>query len=405
MSRNSKIGAAVIAVLVLLFIMAPSSSTSDGSFAHRYKLVFNSVPGLAVGSMVKMAGVDIGKVDDIDFCTQEDRLKFGPDANVVVSISTDYDTKIPEDSSSGVISLSAGSLWLEIAPGISDKYIDGKSIVRLNTLPSSSTDLSALNINTFKRLKAQFADLSKVARDPKTKTMLFDMASNARFYTNEMRLASKGAGDYTKSIANKIRSGEQAVTMQLDRLDKQLLQASDSLNKYSSGLKNKTAGWDQKAKEMNSSIDAMSRLALDESARYKTLSAAVEQKMIKVCDPAVLKRLHKASEKLESYAQIGEDLQMIADDPGTQQSIKDMVHNYREQSQSIRSLIEKIEGKVSGKNKEEDSASSAGKDSGNQPDAAQTAGSPSEANTESADEQLPSAGGNAPSPTPAASGN
>ncbi len=100
MSKESKIGALLVLMIVLLFIFAPSSETRDSRiFANQYRLIFKETPGLEENYDVKMAGVDIGYVKEIDFCTAEDKERFGPDANIAVTVATDFSARIPEDSS------------------------------------------------------------------------------------------------------------------------------------------------------------------------------------------------------------------------------------------------------------------------------------------------------------------
>ena len=47
MSKESKIGALLVLMVVLLFIFAPSSETRDSRiFANQYRLIFKETPGL-----------------------------------------------------------------------------------------------------------------------------------------------------------------------------------------------------------------------------------------------------------------------------------------------------------------------------------------------------------------------
>ena len=102
----------------------------------------------------------------------------------------------------------------------------------------------------------------------------------------------------------------------------------------------------------------MSALAVSETERFKALTDSAEAKMNAKCSPELLERLHKASRKLKSFAQIAEDLHYMTQEPATQQALKDAAHKYRLQSEQIDKLIRKVESFVPG-DAPQDSAASA----------------------------------------------
>ncbi|GEM_PF-2376619 len=360
MSKESKIGALLVLLVVLLFIFAPSSETRDSRiFANQYRLIFKETPGLEENYDVKMAGVDIGYVKNIDFCTEEDKERFGKDANIAVTIATDFSARIPEDSSASVLEVSTSLLWLEITPGISDVFLESGSCVRLRTPLSSSTSYdSALAGSPFKDLNKQTLAVRTLMTAKGFSRKILDLASNLRFYSNELRIASKDAHRQLGQMHSKINEEEKAVSMQLDRLDTQLSQASQHLQKTSASLKGQTAKLVNTASDYELKVRQMSALAVSETERFKALTDSAEAKMNAKCSPELLERLHKASRKLKSFAQIAEDLHFMTQEPTTQQALKDAAHKYRLQSEQIDKLIRKVEGFVPG-DAPQDSAASA----------------------------------------------
>lgn len=361
MSKESKIGALLVLMVVLLFIFAPSSETRDSRiFANQYRLIFKETPGLEENYDVKMAGVDIGYVKEIDFCTAEDKERFGPDANIAVTVATDFSARIPEDSSASVLEVSTSLLWLEITPGISDTFLESGSCVRLRTpLSSAASYDSALAGSPFKDLNKQTLAVRTLMTAKGFSRKILDLASNLRFYSNELRIASKDAHSQLGQMHSKLDEEEKAISMQLDRLDRQLSQAGVNLQNTSAALKDQSAQLSGTVSDYETKLQQMSALAVSETERFKALSASAESKMKAKCSPELVERLHKASRKLKSFAQIAEDLHYMTQEPTTQQALKDAAHKYRLQSEQIDKLVRKVEGFVPGDAPQDSAASAA----------------------------------------------
>ncbi len=361
MSKESKIGALLVLMVVLLFIFAPSSETRDSRiFANQYRLIFKETPGLEENYDVKMAGVDIGYVKEIDFCTAEDKERFGPDANIAVTVATDFSARIPEDSSASVLEASTSLLWLEITPGISDTFLESGSCVRLRTpLSSAASYDSALAGSPFKDLNKQTLAVRTLMTAKGFSRKILDLASNLRFYSNELRIASKDAHSQLGQMHSKLDEEEKAISMQLDRLDRQLSQAGVNLQNTSAALKDQSAQLSGTVSDYETKLQQMSALAVSETERFKALSASAESKMKAKCSPELVERLHKASRKLKSFAQIAEDLHYMTQEPTTQQALKDAAHKYRLQSEQIDKLVRKVESFVPGDAPQDSAASAA----------------------------------------------
>ena len=361
MSKESKIGALLVLMVVLLFIFAPRSETRDSRiFANQYRLIFKETPGLEENYDVKMAGVDIGYVKEIDFCTAEDKERFGPDANIAVTVATDFSARIPEDSSASVLEASTSLLWLEITPGISDTFLESGSCVRLRTpLSSAASYDSALAGSPFKDLNKQTLAVRTLMTAKGFSRKILDLASNLRFYSNELRIASKDAHSQLGQMHSKLDEEEKAISMQLDRLDRQLSQAGVNLQNTSAALKDQSAQLSGTVSDYETKLQQMSALAVSETERFKALSASAESKMKAKCSPELVERLHKASRKLKSFAQIAEDLHYMTQEPTTQQALKDAAHKYRLQSEQIDKLVRKVESFVPGDAPQDSAASAA----------------------------------------------
>ncbi len=344
MSKEAKIGAILIVLLAALFIFAPSSRTRSGVFSNNYRLVFHETPGLEPNASVKIAGVDIGYVKNIDFCTKAEKEQFGDDANVVVSIATDFSAKIPEDSAANVLSESTSLVWLEITPGISKIMLKEDATVRLQSSPSSGLSMSALGQSPLKKINDQIASLKDEMKAKNLTLAIKDMAANSRFYSNELRLVSKDAHGKLEKLSETVDEEEKALHQQLERVNTQLTETGHILTENTKQFKEKSITINNKIQNLDDKLYKLGNLAASESERFKALSASVETKTKKTCNPELIAKLHKASRKLKDYAQIAEDLHYMTQEPSTQQAIKDMVGKYRGQAESIDNLVRKLGG-------------------------------------------------------------
>src|SRR5262245_28219105 len=104
------IGAAVIAVAVLFFGYAYTSTGSGAVSGYEVTAKFSRADGVNVGSDVRMSGIKIGTVS---------RMTLDPTTyNAVLTIALDNSVKLPQDSSVRITSEGLlGNQYLSIEPG------------------------------------------------------------------------------------------------------------------------------------------------------------------------------------------------------------------------------------------------------------------------------------------------
>ena len=133
MSKEARVGIFVVVGLILLtyFTFRISKSGGVGSRGYRLSADFETVAGLDPKSDVKMAGVPVGKVEEIRLVDGRPRLVLRIDEGV----------KVPEDSVVSVQSQGLlGEKYVEVSPGkAGDRPLaDGGRIA--NVAPSPSMD-------------------------------------------------------------------------------------------------------------------------------------------------------------------------------------------------------------------------------------------------------------------------
>lgn len=108
-----KIGIIAVAALALatMLILAVGGG-AGGLFGSTYTLTtrFDNVQGLKSGAVVRLAGVEVGTVEDIQFA--------GSEVEVLLEVSTDMQSRITTESRASIGSLSLlGEPIIEISPG------------------------------------------------------------------------------------------------------------------------------------------------------------------------------------------------------------------------------------------------------------------------------------------------
>ena len=97
-------------------------------------VVFEDSTGLKIGGLVKVSGVNVGKIEDLKLLTDSFEAR--------ATISIDKSINLPDDSSARITSSGLlGSNYIEIVPGISEVVLKERDIIFDTTGSVSFTDL------------------------------------------------------------------------------------------------------------------------------------------------------------------------------------------------------------------------------------------------------------------------
>lgn len=118
----------IIAILCLIFLAIRVSGLTDSSYSNTYKVTadFENIGDLKNRSPVRIAGVSIGKITDIELNSQT--------YQAVVTMEIAGKDKIPLDSTANIYTSGLiGSNYISITPGFSEQYLkNGGVIARTN---------------------------------------------------------------------------------------------------------------------------------------------------------------------------------------------------------------------------------------------------------------------------------
>ena len=184
MSSAAKVGAFMLIVLAILgfFILKIEDIQIGKSRATRkVTAVFDSAAGLDKKSVVRVAGVRAGKVDDI-------RLR--PDGKAEVTLSVDPDVQLHGNSSAHVASLGLlGEKYIELDPGTQSLPLlpaDTKVVLR-GTQPASIDEVTSQVSAIAEDVKAITASMRTVMTGPTGQQRLEEIVENIRQISGQMR--------------------------------------------------------------------------------------------------------------------------------------------------------------------------------------------------------------------------
>lgn len=116
----------LLAVAALLVLAMKVSGLSDLKTSSSYVVTadFDNIGGLKVGAPVSVAGVKVGRVDDIVLNPQTYR------AEVIMDIYSNK-TQIPSDSSASVLTAGIlGAQYIGLTPGFTDTYLKNNASIQ-----------------------------------------------------------------------------------------------------------------------------------------------------------------------------------------------------------------------------------------------------------------------------------
>ena len=132
---------AVVLLVAALFVFTALSSTDNASSSGQYEVIakFDSVIGIDRGSDVRMAGVKIGSVVDVEYDTLNDEAILTMTVREDVELRDDSNARVAMDGLLGgsFVSLNPGGGFDVIATDGTGEIYDTQGSVDLFTLASS----------------------------------------------------------------------------------------------------------------------------------------------------------------------------------------------------------------------------------------------------------------------------
>ena len=128
------IGGVVLITAISFLILGMKSINENQSEGYKISLIFGSSAGLKNGDHVKISGINVGKILNLQLDLENYNAK------VIVNLNDNI--KIPDDSSARITSSSLlGGNFIDIIPGSSETYLNYDDIIYDTKDSVSFTDL------------------------------------------------------------------------------------------------------------------------------------------------------------------------------------------------------------------------------------------------------------------------
>ena len=149
-----KIGIVAVAAIVLTIMIVIAVGGQGGFAWERYELktTFKNVQGLKSGAIVRVAGVDVGKVTSVDFA--------GADVQVTLEVNEEHKTRITDQSRASIGSLSLlGEPIIEISPQSAGTPLDDGDFIQSARTPGQIGEVAENATITLEETTALIKDI------------------------------------------------------------------------------------------------------------------------------------------------------------------------------------------------------------------------------------------------------
>lgn len=149
-----KIGIVAVVAIALAIMLIVAVGGQGGFSWQRYtlKTKFGNVQGLKSGAIVRVAGVEVGKVTDIDFV--------GAEVEVVVEVNEEQKSRITDQSRASIGSLSLlGEPTIEISPASAGKPLKDGDFIQSARTPGQIGDVAENATQTLEQTTALIKEI------------------------------------------------------------------------------------------------------------------------------------------------------------------------------------------------------------------------------------------------------
>ncbi len=204
LTNEIKVGMVVVAAIVVLIgFLYKTGSFDFRKEGYEIKVLFNVVSGIQKSAPVRLAGVEIGRVNDIE-------LAYGEGMKVAVTLWLEERAKVKKDARAYITALGLmGEKYIEISPGSPEapylkpgETINGEDPLEFDALARKGENIAEALEETLANIKLLAENSNQVIIDNKSKIdSIFDnlemttqnfVEFSADVKKNPWKLMSKG---------------------------------------------------------------------------------------------------------------------------------------------------------------------------------------------------------------------
>ena len=252
-----KIGIVAAIAVILASVLIVSVGGTGGFFWQKYQLKtrFTNVQGLKTGAVVRVAGVEVGKVDEIKFV--------GPEVEVDLKVNKDQRERITTESRASIGSLSLlGEPVIDITPSTQGTPLEDGAFIpstraagQLSDVATSATESLEQATALLRDIRAGKGTVGRLFSDDQLYKEITAFVQAAEGVTNNLRKGEGTLGrlirdpaayerlssslDNLQTITKRINSGEGSLGRLLndDALVNSLTSASGNVDQIAANLR------------------------------------------------------------------------------------------------------------------------------------------------------------------------
>ena len=347
MSKDAKIGLAVVAIMAALMLYQSFRDSGILTFNDKVGLLFTQVHGLRAGDPVTIGGVPEGRVVNIDFAPDEIQQAFVPLTGgttlVRALVELDGGRKIPRESTYAIRVDLNGRRWLDITLSPSEEMIGAEENFYAE-VALGQDDQMQRTIRTFSTLAEQTEELRAQLTAPEFLLRTKDTASNLRFYSRELVAASSEAPAQLEALDESLNRQELVLLQQIRAFDEKTREISQRMVEMAPQLSENLQGWSQRMERQGGKLTRTLEMA---SAKSEELQKVLDKAVNEQLDPEVVRNLVRQtkrwSRKIQEYRYLAEDLHSLTSDPTIRSDLKKAIDDFRIKTDEMNNRLLKLE--------------------------------------------------------------
>lgn len=334
-SPAAKVGMITVLAIIIVGLIITSITGKGRLEGIRYYVTFDRVEGLVVGDAVRLAGVSVGKVSDVKFQSESNK--------VVVQITVSHPSlSIARNSRFTITTSILGDHWVEIVPPAkpsdplaAEEKVAGVAPVTMDVLMNKGEE-------ALTQLETAVGSVNKLVGDPELERNVKETVANLNALSSEMRTAARNASGVLANLNGRIN----LITGHVDHLVTDLQGQLHSIG----GDFQVLAATMRRIGERNEPDVRTVVLNLKEMAQSMRVTMASVQKLAtdKGLNDDILQTvsaLRRSGQELEGIAA---DVRGLTSDPQIQSDLRDAIHDARETASEARKLVQNLNKVVGG---------------------------------------------------------
>lgn len=374
-SKNElKVGIITIIFIIVLYIALKHMGVVGKKEGKTFVVQFSRIGGITEGASVRYAGMEIGKVKEIDIkpaplYTWNDKkhkfeLQYGEDGRpkkvdqalitIMITRKGIFKNDLPEftDKTEIMISQSLmGEKWIEIRPQTGTPIRPGQII--LGHPPTTVEDFIAKAEDAIEKLETAVDSFNNVLGDPQIQRDIKLSLENFKDLTANLKDASSSAKEGIERISNRLDTVTMNVNRVINNVDGLVSNVDRQVSVSGRNLESLTGTLKRMAITNESDIRLLVKNLVTTSKSLKNTLKVVEELVSrKEFSEDILATLHNIKAASEEVMGIASDIRAVTSDGQIREDLKTAVHEAQEAATGANQLIKGVNGFLGIKSKD-----------------------------------------------------